>query len=170
MEAEAYSSYLSIHNKVDAVLSEDTDVLAYGSPIFLTKIDTLNDTVVYINYQKMLNELDMTNEMFLDLCIMLGCDYNSNIPKVGPEKSFSLIKKYKNIDNIDEIKNNIEILNHIRVRKLFEIPQKIDFDVPYCGIPNFEKVSEFLFKNNLHFNISKLKRNLGESQLIFIEE
>ena len=95
-EAEAYSSYLCIHDKVNAVLSEDTDVLAYGAPLFLTKIDTMNDTVVCINYQKMLDELEMTKETFIDLCIMLGCDYNTNIPKIGPEKSYALLKLYKN--------------------------------------------------------------------------
>jgi flap endonuclease-1 len=169
-EAEAYSSYLCIHDKVDAVLSEDTDVLAYGSPIFLTKIDTLSETIVSINYQKMLDELEMTKETFVDLCIMLGCDYNSNVPKVGPEKSYTLMKKYKNIDDIKEIENNKEILHHIRVRELFMIPEKIDFYVPYCGIPNFQKVDEFLFKNGLRFNMTKLKKNLGESELSFVEE
>jgi len=169
-EAEAYSSYLCIHGKIDAVLSEDTDVLAYGSPLFLTKIDTMNDTVVCINYQKMLDELEMTKESFVDLCIMLGCDYNSNVPKVGLEKSYALMKRYKNIDLIDEIKEHVDILNHIRVRELFAIPDTIDFYVPYCGIPQFEKIDEFLFKHGLRFNMKTLHKNLGESELSFIDE
>ena len=168
-EAEAYSSYLCIHGKVDAVLSEDTDVLAYGASLFLTKIDTLNDTVVCINYQKMLDELEMTKETFIDLCIMLGCDYNTNIPKIGPEKSYALLKRYKNIDDIKEIEDQKEILHHIRVRELFTIPTEIDFYVPYCGIPDFPNVNEFLFKNGLRFNMAKLKKNLGESELSFLE-
>jgi len=168
-EAEAYSSYLCIHDKVSAVLSEDTDVLAYGAPLFLTKIDTLNDTVVCINYQKMLEELSMSKETFTDFCIMLGCDYNTNIPKIGPEKSYALMKLYKNIDDIKEIESQKDILHHIRIRELFSIPDEIDFYVPYCGIPNFEKVNEFLFKYGLRFNMNKLKKNLGESELSFLE-
>jgi DNA-directed RNA polymerase beta' subunit len=37
-EADNFSSHLCIYEKVDAVLSEDTDVLAYRTPIFLKKI------------------------------------------------------------------------------------------------------------------------------------
>lgn len=168
-EAEAYCSYLSIHKKVDGVLSEDTDVLVYGSPLFLTKINTFDDTVICINHEKMLSELNMTKESFVDLCIMIGCDYNSNIPKIGLEKSFSFIKTYKNIDEIQEIKETKEILNHKRCRELFSIPESIDFNVPYCDIPDFNQIHEFFFKNHLSFNINKLKKNLGKSELSFIE-
>ena len=166
-EAEAFSSYLAVHHKVDAVLSEDTDVLAYGSPIFLTKIDTYQDTVVCIRYERVLSELELSRESFLDLCIMLGCDYNSNIPNIGLEKSYSLIKLYKNIDEMKEV--DTEILKHIRCRELFSIPDQIDFNVKYCGIPDFNQVSEFFFVNHLRFNMNTLKKNLGQSELSFME-
>lgn len=164
-EAEAYSSYLCIHGKVDAVLSEDTDVLAYGAPIFLSKIDTFNNTVVMIDYECMLTEMKMTKETFLDLCIMFGCDYNSNIPKIGPEKSLALLLKHKSIDEIDLDKG---ILNHIRVRELFSIPE-IDYYVPYCGIPDFEKVSTFFKEHGVRFDFNILSKNLGQSEISFIE-
>jgi len=113
--------------------------------------------------------LSMSKETFTDFCIMLGCDYNTNIPKIGPEKSYALMKLYKNIDDIKEIESQKDILHHIRIRELFSIPDEIDFYVPYCGIPNFEKVNEFLFKYGLRFNMNKLKKNLGESELSFLE-
>jgi len=165
-EAEAYSSTLCIHGKVDAVLSEDTDVLAYGSPMFLSKIDTFKETVVLVEYQQMLDELDMTRETFLDLCIMLGCDYNTNIPKIGPEKSIVYMRKYKSIDEIDIDKT---ILNHVRVRELFAIPEKMDVYVPYCGIPDFVKVEAFLKRYNVKCNFESLLKNLGHSELSFID-
>jgi len=169
-EAEAYSSYLCIHEKIDAVLSEDTDVLAYGSPIFLTKIDTMADTVISIKYKDVLNELDMTKEAFVDLCIMLGCDYNSNIPKVGPEKSYTFMKKYKCIEDIKEYdENEKEILHYHRTRELFSIPETFECYIPYCGIPDFNKVNEFLFKNGIHINMNTFKKNVGQSELSFIE-
>jgi len=169
-EAEAYSSYMCIHGKVDAVLSEDTDVLAYGAPLFLTKIDTFANTVVCISYETALEELKMTKDTFVDLCIMLGCDYNTNVPKVGPEKSIAFLNRYKSIENIKEIKEeDKEILHYKRVRELLAIPEEMDVYVPYCGIPDFTKVDEFLRRHNLRCNIDTLRKNIGESQLSFVD-
>lgn len=166
-EAEAYCSYLAIHGKVDAVLSEDTDVIAYGAPIFLTKLDIYREIVTVITYEKILKETEMIKPTFVDLCIMCGCDYNSNIPKIGPEKSYLLMKKYGTIDKINE---DTSTLHHIRVRELFSIPESIDVAIPYCGIPDFAAVNKFMAKNNIKINIAKLQKNLGQSELSFIEE
>jgi len=169
-EAEAYSSYLCIHGKVDAVLSEDTDVLAYGAPLFLTKIDTFNETVVSIHHESLLQEIEMEKTTFLDLCIMLGCDYNTNIPRIGLEKSYALIKQYRNIDEMTDINSeDKKVLNHTRCRELFAIPDKMDVYVPYCGIPNFAKVKTFLATHGLRVNMEIFEKNTGESELSFIE-
>ena len=117
-----------------------------------------------IDYDNLLKELDFSKESFLDLCIMLGCDYNTNIPNIGPEKSISLLRKHKTIDNIDIDKS---ILNHIRVRELFSVPEKMDVYIPYCGIPDFENVEIFMNKNNIKYNSRLLLQNLGKSELFF---
>lgn len=39
MEGETTCAHLCCLGKVDAVLSDDTDVLAYGTPVFLTRLD-----------------------------------------------------------------------------------------------------------------------------------
>lgn len=174
-EAENFASHLCIYNQVDCVLSEDTDVLAYGTPIFLTKIDTLNDTVVEISYSKILEETGFTKDTFTDLCIMLECDYNNNIYMVGPEKSYTMLKSYNNIENVlDELKKlknkdsspkyTDEMflpLKYKRCRELFTT-NKVDFYVPYCGIPDFKIVKEFFYINNLKFNLEKLQKNMKE--------
>lgn len=181
-EAENFSSHLCIYEKVDAVLSEDTDVIAYKTPIFLTKIDTLNDTVVEISYEKILEETGMTKDTFTDLCIMLECDYNSNIPLIGPEKSYNLLKAYTNIENVLEylktLKNkdgtykyNDDMfipLKYKRCREMFRT-DPIDFYISYCDIPDFNKVKEFFFKNNIRYSVEKLKKNLSR-EIVFQED
>ena len=47
-EAEKFCSKLCIDGVVDAVLSEDTDIIAYGTPVFLSKIDTQQDCCIQI--------------------------------------------------------------------------------------------------------------------------
>lgn len=44
----------------------------------------------------------MTKEQFIDLCILLGCDYCESIRGVGPKKAFELIKTYGDIETILE--------------------------------------------------------------------
>jgi flap endonuclease-1 len=38
-------------------------------------------------------------EKFIDLCILCGCDYTTNIPGIGPIKAYNYIDCYENIEN-----------------------------------------------------------------------
>ena len=102
MEAETLCADLCLQGKVDAVLTEDTDVLAYGSPVFLSKINVNSGTCMRINQEELLKEMGFTQDQFLDFCIMCGTDYNKNIFRVGPAKAFSYISEYKTIEAVAE--------------------------------------------------------------------
>ena len=160
-EAEKMCSKLCIDGLVDAVLSEDTDVLAYGALNFMSKIDTYNDTCLLINYDHLLAVIDISQEQFLDLCIMCGTDYNQNIPKVGVHTAFKHLLNYKNIENIDKNTNlDISILSHIRGRELFTIfPNYEVTDIPYCGKPDFIILEQFLHTHQININIDIFKKN-----------
>ena len=167
MEAETTCVDLCKRGIVDAVLTEDTDVLAYGVDIFLSKIDTKNETICIISYEDILSHLNLNNRQFTELCIMCGTDYNTNINKVGPSNAFKLLTKYGSIDNIAlETEYDISCLNHKRVLELFENYTKSEVDkIPNCGKPNFEMLEEFLVKKNIKYNISNIKEAF-ESKLI----
>lgn len=170
-EAETMCADLCKRGIVDAVLTEDTDVLAYECPIFLSKINT-NGTCMRINYEQVLEALELSREEFLDMCIMFSCDYNKNIPKVGCKGSYKYIKEYKSIENIQE-KTSLDtsILNHIRVRELFKDYEKTPLTkIPFCGSPDFIKLTEFVFKYNIKHNIDNLKQSFVESSRIVFEE
>lgn len=49
-----------------------------------------------------ININDESRFQFIDLCILLGCDYCESISKIGPIKAFKLIKKFKCIEVIFE--------------------------------------------------------------------
>ena len=171
-EAEKMCSKLCISNIVDAVLSEDTDILAYGSPVFLSKINTRNDTCTRINHSVMLTKLQLTKESFLDLCIMSGCDYNSNIPRIGNHKAYKYLIKFENIENIENNTNlDISILNHKRVRELFTKFTKYTFsNVLYCGKPKLEKLQNFINKQKIYINFEKVKECFFKNNLIIFED
>lgn len=126
-EAETLCSYLCCHHKVDAVLSDDTDVLVYGTPLFLTKLNLRTDFCIELNFTDILNQLQLTRKQFVDLCILSGTDYNDNIPNIGNEKAYKLIQKYTSIEGIHEERQiDISILNHEKVRDLFTVPPELE--------------------------------------------
>ena len=45
-----------------------------------------------ISYEKLMAVLGLTHDEFVDLCILMGCDYVPNIRGIGPKKAFELIK------------------------------------------------------------------------------
>lgn len=171
LEAETMCADLCKRGLVDAVLSEDTDVMAYASPVFLSKINTSDGTCVRIKYTELLEALDLFSDEFLDLCIMCGTDYNKNIFRVGPEKAYKHIQKHSTIEEIAlNTTLDITILKHIRCRELFKKYTQKNINVPYCGIPDFQNLSEFIFKNNIICSVDGLKKSFIHSTTIIFEE
>lgn len=168
MEAETTCADLCRQGQVDAVLTRDSDVLAYGSPVLLTKIDTQSGMCQKVVYNKLLEYLSFTDSQFLDFCIMCGTDYNKNIFKIGPKKSFGYITTYDNIETIEEeTKLDTSILNHRRTRELFRDFEKVDLNVKFCGFPDFKKLAVFFFKHNIKVPIDDLVKSFTHVDLVF---
>ena len=147
LEAETMCADLCKRGLVSAAISDDTDVLAYGSTVFLTKIDIYSNTGVKIQYQDILDGLKLTSEQFLDLCIMCGTDYNKNIPKIGCETAYKYISMYGSIEEIAKQKQlDVTILKHERNRELFTQYDKFEFEgeLKYNGHPDYEKLEAIL--------------------------
>lgn len=171
LEAETMCSDLCKQGLVDAVLSEDTDVLAYGAPMFLSKICTADGTCVRIKYLQVLEELELSADQFLDLCIMCGTDYNKNIFRVGPEKAYKFIQTHSSIEGIEEnTKLDTSVLNHVRGRELFLNYSKTQIKIPYCGSPNKDKLVKFVEKHNIRCNVDGLMRSFVHSTTIVFDE
>ena len=171
LEAETMCADLCKRGVVDAVLSDDTDVLAYSSPVFLNKINTSHGTCVRIFHSQVLESLDLEDREFLDLCIMCGTDYNKNIPRVGPENAYKYITKYRTIEGVAEgAKLDVSILNHEMSRRMFLEYERSEVEsVPYCGAPDFDKLREFVFKYNLELNVDSFQESFSNNIIIFDE-
>ena len=150
-EAEATCAALARYKWVHGVMSEDTDVLAYGAPVFLHRMNFMTKSVIEIRYHELIHGLRMTTSQFLDFCIMCGTDYNKNIVKIGPEKSYRLLQKYESLENIEKSCPHLDlsILLYERVRELFHLElQEKDWKIPFCGFPDMIRLSEFCFRHN----------------------
>ena len=109
-EADSQCASLSKNNIVDAIASEDMDLLTFGTKVLLRNINS--NKIIEIKLAKILTECNITHDQFIDLCIMLGCDYCPTIEGIGMHKAYKLIKEYGNLDiitNSEKIKKNIYI-------------------------------------------------------------
>merc|ERR1719491_1291044 len=93
----------------------------------MTFANASKSDVQQLDYQKALAGLGLIREEFVDLCILLGCDYRDSIRGVGPKTALKLIREHGCIEKI-----------------LANIDQK-KYGVPDTWIPN-EKREEALKK------------------------
>lgn len=151
-EAEKECSRMVHVGEAAAVLSEDSDCLAYRATTFLCKTDIRSKTVRRVSFKVLLETLDMSAAEFVDFCIMCGTDYNPNMPRIGVCKAYELIKKWKNIEALPP-KYNTAVLNYQAGRRLFSIDvdaetKKAIPDTSSCP-PSINDIEAFLFKHNM---------------------
>lgn len=91
-EAEQLCSMLCIEGMVAAVISTDTDNLAYGCPILITSVNKYKDEFDVVIYSEILTELECDADFFTDVCILGGCDYNQSVGGIQAITAFDLLK------------------------------------------------------------------------------
>ena len=189
-EAEALCAYMavSIGGKpplVDAVLSEDTDVLAYGTPFLIAKIDNAAEKAIAVSHSVILETLEFTHAEFLDMCILLSCDYNDRVKGyppdgknrkkpvgIGAKGAFAMIKEYRTLEKAEEYIEDADPLIYRRCRELFTPPSvPPDITLPYNKPIDVARLDAFLTANKVKISMAYLleswkpvKVNFGVSE------
>lgn len=135
-EAEAQCAAMAKSGKVFAVATEDMDALTFGSSVLLrhmTFSEARKMPIQEFHLEKVLEGLKLSHEQFIDLCIMLGCDYCDSIKGIGPKRAIDLINQHKSLekilDNIDTAKYSPPAnWNYKEARELFLSPEIQDPD------------------------------------------
>lgn len=102
-EAEAQCAELVKGGKVYGTATEDMDGLTFGTNVLLrhmTYSEARKMPIKEFSLEKVLSGLEMNRSEFIDLCILLGCDYCESIRGIGPKRALELIKQHKSIENI----------------------------------------------------------------------
>lgn len=125
-EAEAQASALCKDGLFYATATEDMDALTFQTPVLVRKMTFANQSksmVQTMDYKKAVEGLGLTHEQFVDLCILLGCDYTGkrtrlfgaflitrkphlvlrpadSIKGIGPKSALKLIREHKSIEAI----------------------------------------------------------------------
>jgi len=155
-EAESQCAELVKGGKVYAMASEDMDSLTFGANILLRHLtfsEARKMPIQEFHYDKVISELGFTKEQFIDLCILLGCDYCESIKGIGPVKAIKLIQDHK---CIEEVLKHVDTKKYIvpddwlykQARELFLNPDVTAADK--CELkwkePDEEKLVEFMCK------------------------
>ena len=152
-DAEKYCAFLQKNGFIDYTVTDDTDAMTFGCEKI---IKTSINKIIEIDTNKVLQNFEMTMEMFVDFCILSGCDYSDTIASVGPVTSFNIIKQHKSINNYieklsvkpDKLKIEFEIAKKIFTEFDYVIPEKFKIN-SY----NKKDLLKFLEDNNFKENI-----------------
>lgn len=102
-EADVLCAKLSIKKRVDACLSDDTDMFVYGCPTILRNISLLNHSVISYSMPDILKTLSLTQQEFKMMCVVSGTDYSLYLPEsssttyISPDSVFKKITKFKTL-------------------------------------------------------------------------
>jgi flap endonuclease-1 len=212
-EAEAQCAVLARAGKVYAAASEDMDTLCFEAPILLRHLtfsEQRKEPIQEIHLNRALEGLNMDRKQvralglrnasslslfnvncvetqFIDLCILLGCDYVEPIPKVGPNTALKLIREHGSLEKVVEAIENDpkhkytipEDWPYQEARELFFQPDVRDADDPACDFkwesPDVEGLVDFLVKDKgfsedrVRNAAARLQKNLKSAQQARLE-
>ena len=102
-EADVLCAKLSLKKRVDACLSDDTDMFVYGCPVVLRHISLLNHSVISHDTREILKTLSLTQQEFKMMCVVCGTDYSqTTTAATSPEIVFKKITKYNSLPSTEK--------------------------------------------------------------------
>ena len=104
-EAEATCARLVKEKKATYVLSNDSDTLVFGSSFIFKK----KNIFYKIELGQVLKELEMTQDEFICMCVLLGCDYCRSPKKVNVSNVHRLIKDFGDFSTFFESNTRLNV-------------------------------------------------------------
>jgi flap endonuclease-1 len=101
-EADSQCVYLVNNGFADGVASEDMDILTFGARVLYRNVNSTGKITKY-DLSKLLKELNLNMNQFIDMCILLGCDYCPTISGIGMKRAYDLITQHQSIEGILEL-------------------------------------------------------------------
>lgn len=182
-EAEAQCAELVRAGKVYGAGSEDMDTLTFGTPVLLKHLtfsEQKKMPVHEVNHAKVLEGLGMERDQFIDLCILLGCDYLEQIKGIGPKTALKLIREHGTLEKVltqirEEGKKSVtipEFWPYDEAKKLFLEPDVVkgeEVDLKWEP-PKVQELVDFLCKDKgfsedrVRKGAEKLQKAIGQKQ------
>jgi flap endonuclease-1 len=121
-EAEAQCAKMVTQGQAYAVASEDMDSLTFGAAFLLKGFNNKKEPIVEVSLEEVLRSLNLTQNEFIDMCILLGSDYTTHVDGIGPANGYKLIQQYSSLERVIEFVNSSE-------KKRFKVPAEFNYPV-----------------------------------------
>jgi len=169
-EADVLCALLVIKKKVWACLSEDMDLFVYGCTRVLRYFSLIGHTAVLYYMKGILEELNMSQKEFKEICILSGTDYNINADGNNDKVNFHLTLKY--FRKYQNSKSNLEFYHWLNENSdyisdkelLLKINNMFDVDLNY----NIESFKNIKICNGPIIH-NEIKDIMKEEDFIFID-
>lgn len=108
-EADAQLAYLEKRGMIQAIVTEDSDLLVFGCRTLLLKMSQFGDCVEikrerFANVTGQISLHGFTDEDFRHMAILSGCDYLEGINGVGLITAYRLLRRFnKNVQRVMSI-------------------------------------------------------------------
>ncbi len=129
-DGEAQAAYMCRKGDVYAAASQDFDSILFGAPLLVRNMTISGRRKVpgkqiyrdvnteIIDSQEMLQSLGVTREQLVDVCMMIGTDFNTGVNGIGPKKGLKLIQKHGSLEKVMK-ETDIDIPDYEEVREIF---------------------------------------------------
>ncbi|OMH78454.1 Exonuclease 1 [Zancudomyces culisetae] len=103
-EADAQLAFLEKRGIVDFIITEDSDMLAFGCKKVVFKLDDTGNGILFdrenLKLVKTISLATFTNESFRHMCILSGCDYLDSVHNVALKKAHKYLLQNKQISKV----------------------------------------------------------------------
>ncbi|PON62149.1 XPG/Rad2 endonuclease [Parasponia andersonii] len=109
-EADAQLAYMSglqaQQGGISAVITEDSDLIAYGCKAIVFKMDRYGNGEeiqldnIFDSKARTPSFQNFDKELLTGMCVLAGCDFLPSVPGIGIAKSYAFVYKYRNLDRV----------------------------------------------------------------------
>ena len=178
-EGEATAARLTVTEHADVAASQDFDSILFGAKKLVRnftnsgrrKLPNRNTYIEIepeiIDYNKNLEALGITREQLIDVGILIGTDFNPDgFERIGPKTAIKMIKEHGKLEDVKQIKEQLQEIDYNAIRKIFLEPEvanvdKIEFnEVRYDNITDYLSNERSFSRDRVNSSLNRLKKSL----------
>ena len=173
-EGEATAASLSKKELVYSSVSQDYDSILFGAKRLIRNLTVsgkrkIPNRNVYVDivpemieYAQVLKINNITHEQLVDIGILIGTDFNPHgFSGIGPKNALKLIQKYKKLEEIEKIKDELSMIPYNEIREIFLNPKVTNIDdlrIDFREVEK-EKIIKYLCDEK-SFSIERVLNNI----------
>jgi flap endonuclease-1 len=175
-EGEATAAHLTKLGLAYASASQDYDSVLFGAKKLVRNFTNsgrrkLPNKNTYIEIEpeiidtsKVLAELGVSAEQLVDIGILIGTDFNPDgFDRIGPKTALKMIKENGRLEDIEQIKDELESVPYQEIRKIFLEPKVSEVSEIKFGEPNYPGIVGYL-SGERSFSRDRVEASLNRLQ------